>query len=804
MQPIREPQDPTQALGVVRRYLEAAYRIPQAAAEARDLLDLFGHIHAIIRDLMPAENLYFAFWDRPTDTVSFPYWADAEDPIPQPRAFRRGLTEYVLRTGHPLLADAPTLTELEASGEVECIGTDPLAWLGAPLAGEQGVFGALVIQIYEAGRSYSPEERDLLVFVAGQAALVLERWRIETEQRILSAAMDRSADPIYGIDESGRLTFINQSACETLGYTRQELLAMTLWDVAPYLRPEEWPEKWAYVRHQANFRGEAIHRRKDGSLFSVEISSSFLAFEGREVIVSMARNITRRKAAEQALRASEEKFSKAFQASPDAIILSRMDGTILDVNDAFTHTTGWTREETQGQTTFELALWSEQSGRAKAMDLIRRDGHFADLEASFRVKDGSQRTGLISGAIIEVDGQPCMLSVTRDITERRQAEEALRHAQKLESLGVLAGGIAHDFNNLLTVVLGNLNLAQMHLREDSTARPYLTNMEATILRATELTKQMLAYSGRGHFMIKPHDLNLVVQDLTHLLEVALSKKVRLSFDLHPGLPPIQADAAQIQQVVMNLVTNASDAIGDREGAIHVATAVRTLTAQELQADYPVGAPLPGLHVILEVRDTGSGMTSEVMERIFDPFFTTKSAGRGLGLSAMVGILRGHRAGLHIASEVGRGSVFRLCFPAMGAVEHPDVTQAATGGETLLRGLVLLVDDEDQILEATGAALTALGCRVITARDGLEALERFRQSRGELDLVLMDLTMPRMDGREAFRAMRSLDPHVPVVLSSGFTEQDSLQALPGGGPEGFLQKPYQIRELAAVARKALEG
>ncbi len=911
---------------MVRHYLSATYRIAQAALGATDLQELYGRVHAIVRDLMPAENLYFALWDRESGTVSFPYFVDASDPVPPPRTLRLGLTEYVLRTERPLLLDGEILHSLEAAGEVEPLGTDTLDWLGVPLIGARGVFGVLAIQIYEGDRHYTPEERDLLVFVSGQVAMAIERRTAGDALRLseekFSKVFQSSPDAINLTRPDGTLVDVNEAFSRMSGWTRAEALGRTTLELGIWADLADRDRALDLIRREGSFNDlEASFRMKDGSLRTGVLSGTIIQVDGQPCMLSITRDVTERKAVEAALRRSEDKFSRAFHATPDAINLTRLaDGTYLDVSDGFTRLTGWTREEVLGRSALELGLWASPEDRTRAVQLIQDHGEYIGLEASFRRKDGSVLTGLMSGKVMEVDGAPCLLTITRDITDRkiaeqtlrsterrlrtvlaysqaiiyqldregrftlseglgltriglrpgeivgrsvfdgrgwdplvltqvrqalqgqpsretvrfrdrvfenlltpvfddqgriesiigiatditdrRAAEEALRQSQKLESLGVLAGGIAHDFNNLLTVVLGNLNLAQLKLEDTSPARPYLANMEATVLRATELTKQMLAYSGRGHFQVKPHDLNAVVRDLTHLLEVTISKKIRLQLDLEPDLPAIQADGAQFQQVVMNLVTNASDAIGDQEGTIHLSTSFQDLDASTLRREYHLETPKPGRHVVLEVEDTGCGMTAEVMERIFDPFFTTKATGRGLGLSAMLGILRGHGAGLNITSQVGRGSRFRLCFPALDEAIFQELRNEPVPSPVPSHGLVLLVDDEDQILEATGLALAALGFRVVAARDGLEGLDRFREHQQELRLVIMDLTMPRMDGREAFRAMRSLDPAVPVVLSSGFTEQDSLQTLPDGGPAGFLQKPYQLKELKTVIQRAL--
>jgi len=383
--------------------------------------------------------------------------------------------------------------------------------------------------------------------------------------------------------------------------------------------------------------------------------------------------------------------------------------------------------------------------------------------------------------------------------ERQLMEQQMQHVQKLESLGLLAGGIAHDFNNLLTAMLGHLNLAQSRLSPESPAHPSLGNLERIIHRTSELTRQMLAYSGKGRFLVQNRDLNQVIREMLHLLEVSISKKVALRLGL-AGVPvPIQADAAQIQQVLMNLVTNAADAIGDQEGTIRITTAVTALDRAYLDQVFQGQELRPGTYAVMEVQDSGCGMSPEVLSRIFDPFFTTKPSGHGLGLSATLGILRGHHAGLRIYSEPGRGSTFKVLFPiadGVAAEEGPGAPAPVS-----LAGLrVLVVDDEEILRESTAEALQSLGVEVVLARDGQEAVDRVTLMGSSLDLVFMDLTMPRMDGREAFQQIRRVCPGVPVVLTSGYNEQESIQDFIGRGLAGFLQKPYTLKALGETLQR----
>jgi len=380
----------------------------------------------------------------------------------------------------------------------------------------------------------------------------------------------------------------------------------------------------------------------------------------------------------------------------------------------------------------------------------------------------------------------------------------LRQAQKLDSLGVLAGGIAHDFNNLLAAMLGNLNLAELNLSPAAPAMTYLKNVEAAVLRAADLTKQMLAYSGKGRFVIRPVDLSAVVIEMAHLLSIALPKKVTLMREVGADLPMIDADVAQMQQVVMNLVTNAAEAIGDAEGIVRITTGAREID-EACAASFFIPRRLsPGRYVTLEVSDTGCGMTEEVMARIFDPFFTTKRSGRGLGLSAMLGILRVHHASLKLRSEPGKGSTFELYFPASASPRAPVPDAIRRGAQVPPSGLALVVDDERAIRQTAAQVLRTLGFEAIQAADGLEAIERVRERGAELKLVLMDLTMPRLGGAEALVQIRELQPELPVILCSGYSEEEVLQRCPEQQRVAFLQKPYQLHELEQAVRGVLGG
>ncbi len=406
------------------------------------------------------------------------------------------------------------------------------------------------------------------------------------------------------------------------------------------------------------------------------------------------------------------------------------------------------------------------------------------------------------------------IELVEDVTARKRAEEERRRleariqqAQKLESLAVLAGGIAHDFNNLLMGVLGNAELALTRLPPESPVRDLVKRIERAAVRAADLAGQMLAYSGRGQFLVEELDLNELVRETAFLLESSISRKVACRYNLAPALPPVEADPTQIRQVLMNLVTNASEAIGDREGAVTISTGVVWADRDYLTSTY-LDEDLPeGFYVYVEVSDTGCGMDPETQKRIFDPFFSTKFTGRGLGLAAVLGIVRGHRGAIKVYSEPGKGSTFKVLLPCAnrpGAGRRQPPPSAVGGIEWSGSGTVLVVDDEEAVRSLARTALEERGLRVLTAADGREAVDVFRRHAGEIDLVVLDMTMPGMGGEETFGELRRIRPDVRVILSSGYNEQEAVNRFAGKGLAGFLHKPYRPSELVERVRQLLEG
>jgi nitrogen-specific signal transduction histidine kinase/CheY-like chemotaxis protein len=403
--------------------------------------------------------------------------------------------------------------------------------------------------------------------------------------------------------------------------------------------------------------------------------------------------------------------------------------------------------------------------------------------------------------------------VVRDLTEAKQAasaerenEEALRQAQKLESIGVLAGGIAHDFNNLLTGIMGNAGLASRAVKAGRTeqADKLLADVLAASRRAADLTRQLLAYAGKGKFVIVPVDLCKLVSEVSTLIRASISKKVTLVIDVPEECPVVEADRVQIQQLVMNLVINGGEAIGDNPGTLTVRVRTEHLTERREQLrsqGFPIA---PGDYVRIDVSDTGSGMDPETRDRIFEPFFTTKFLGRGLGLSAALGIVRGHRGAIGVRSAPGSGTTFTVLLPVRRDLQRPVRTSGNVAIPHDLQGVgtILVADDEDPVRTLAATVLEDAGYTVELACDGAEAVQRLREQGDRIRLILLDLTMPVLGGAEAASELRRIHPGIPIVAMSGYGDMEVMQRFGDVGVDDFLAKPFTPEQLAGKVRDVL--
>jgi PAS domain S-box-containing protein len=524
----------------------------------------------------------------------------------------------------------------------------------------------------------------------------------------------------------------------------------------------------------------------------------------------LQKELGERRAAEAALLQSEATLTSILKTAPAGIGMVRGDDLVW-VSDPMVEMTGYSREELTSQGSQLLYEEVEESQRVdrlqrqqiherglSAIDTRwkRKGGRIIDVHLRSNTLEAGSFTQSIIFTAVDVS------DLKRAEQDRKALEAQVQHVQKLESLGLLAGGIAHDFNNILAAVMGNADLALLDLPAGSRVHDCVADIVKASKHAADLCGQMLAYSGKGRFVIGQVDLSRLVREMTHMLEVSTSKKAVVQYHLASDLPSIEADSTQIRQVVMNLVTNASEAVGDRNGLVVISTGTRECDRAYLKETYLDESHTEGLYCFLEVSDTGCGMDEKTRTRIFDPFFTTKFSGRGLGLAAVLGIVRGHRGAIKVYSEPDKGTTVRVLFPAceLPASEATDLSRPEE--EWRGSGTVLVIDDEESVLQVSQRMLERMGFSVLTARDGRQGIEVFRRHLGTIVCVLLDLTMPQMDGEETLVELRRIRDGVHIILSSGYNEQVLTQRSVGQGLAGFIQKPYRYVDLAAKMSEVL--
>ena len=511
----------------------------------------------------------------------------------------------------------------------------------------------------------------------------------------------------------------------------------------------------------------------------------------------------------RALATSQQLLQAVVDNTANLIVVLDPDGRFLLVNrrfeDLFRLRHGDVRglapvmvlptEAAESLTEASLAALGGQPAVERTMEIESDGGTLHYHLVAFPLQEQGQAP--IGAGIVGVD----LSERTRAEEERRRLEAGVQQAQKLESLGLLAGGIAHDFNNILTAIVGGTSIALQELGPGTPVKADLEQVVASAERAAKLTRQMLAYAGRASFAIESFDLNTVIREMAELIAVSVPKQVTLSHQLTDGISGIRGDRTQVSQVVLNLITNAAEATAERGGRVLVRTGERP-RADVTLAEYrfvPADAPS---YVELVIEDNGAGIAPETLERMFDPFFSTKGSGRGLGLAAVLGIVRHSGGTLRVASTPGGGTSFTVLFPAVALEAGGTAAAVAAPAKETGSGTILLVDDEAMVRRATRKVLERAGYLVLDARDGREAVDLFRAEGDHIDAVILDVTMPVMGGAEAFTRMRAIGPVVPVIVSSGYDEQDTASVFKGDGVD-FLQKPYRPDQLLAQLRRLAE-
>jgi|GEM_PF-2987262 len=489
--------------------------------------------------------------------------------------------------------------------------------------------------------------------------------------------------------------------------------------------------------------------------------------------------------------------------------LAGLDGSLVYANRAAANSLGYTVEELLAvgmrgiDPDYDRRL-TEQAGALRQ--------HGLPAAGTVHIAKGGRRISKqVASVVLRVDGQDYVCTVGYDISERSQAEqqdrdlaERARQTERLEALATLAGNVAHDFSSVLTAVLGNLGMALDDLPADAPARPFLVEAAAAGRRASHLTHQMLAFSGRGRLRFSSLDVGqLLTASATRLFSL-VPENVVLKVDAAPGLPSVKADAAQLQQVLVDLVTNARDAIGVRSGEITVSASRRDFTTEQLGNCLGTHPLSPGEYVVLAVADTGCGMSQEVVDHAVEPFFSHKRGGRGLGLPMVLGIAKGFHGGMVLETVEGKGTTVSILLPVqVDVVATPGVPgDAPVAPAVRSRGVMLVVDDDESVRTLTARMAVRMGYEVLTAADGVEAVEVFSRRAADMTCVVLDVLMPRMDGVATFAALRKLRPEIRVVLCSGFSDPERTQRMVVSGARGFLPKPFSYAQFLEAIEKAI--
>jgi len=647
------------------------------------------------------------------------------------------------------------------------------------------------------------DETGQLIEVQSVGRDITERKEAEEALQESEARFQRLAEAAFEgirISDQGTIVDINDQAGQMFGYEPAEMIGMSALD---FVAPESRSLVQKNIMSQSDGPYEYMALRKDSSTFPVEVRVRAFPYKGRMFRIGVIRDMTKYKEAEEALRQSEERFSRAFHLNPSAIAISTIeDIRYLDVNASFLKFTGYRREEVVGHTPLELNLLMDAEGQDRILQALQEDGQVLNQEIPVRTKSGETRLALASFAMIELDPEPYILGMCIDITERKQLEEQLLQRQKLEAISQLAAGIAHDFNNRLLVINGLAEKIGLDLTSDDPHQELLNQIIQSGQQATDLVRQLLAFSRKQIIEPKVLNLNTIVTDMNKMLQSAIGENIELETKLEQDLWPIKVDPSQIEQIIVNLALNARDAMPDG-GRLTIETS-QVILDDDYVAHH-LGSQ-PGEHILLVVSDTGHGISEEIKSHIFDPFFTTKeqSKGTGLGLASIYGIVKQNRGNIWVDSKEGVGTTFKIYLPREKEMipsvpsQSEDEIKAIPGTET-----ILLVEDDSAVRYLIHQALTAQGYTLLEAQNGSEVLQLAAEYKSTIHLLLTDIIMPGMKGTVLAEKLIQLKPGLKVLFMTGYADSVALDHIQGSSIN-LLQKPFNPTTLARKVREILDS
>jgi len=627
----------------------------------------------------------------------------------------------------------------------------------------------------------------------------------ESEERYRSLFKNNHTVMLLIDPETADIVDANPAACSFYGWGHEELTSKKITDINT-LTDEQVYQEIEQAKSEQNQHFLFRHRLARDEIVDVEVFSGPIVLNGKQLLYSIVHDITERKQVIEALRASEEKYRTVLEANPDPVVVYDIDGKVVYYNPAFTRVFGWSLGERLGK---KMDVFVPEESLPETQTMINRvlaGESFSGIETRRYTKEGKLIPVSISGAVLrDMDGNPVGSVINlRDISEQKNLEGQLQQAQKMEAVGTLAGGIAHDFNNLLQAIQGYTELLLMRKKEGESDWRELQEVIRASKRGAELTQQLLTFSRKVESKRRPLDLNQEVGELRELLERTIPKMIDVEFKLADNLKMVNADSAHLKQVLVNLAVNAKDAMAEG-GKLLIETQSVTLD-QEFCRRY--AEVKPGDYVLFSISDTGHGMGKETLEHIFDPFYTTKEVGKGtgLGLAIVYGIIKNHEGYITCYSRPEVGTTFRIYLPTIepeavpvDVLIVPEPEGLATGGNET----ILLVDDEEFIRELGVDVLGRAGYTVLTANNGENALELYRQERARIDLVILDLIMPGMGGSKCLEELLTIDPHTRVLIASGYSPDGPTKGALDRGAKGFVSKPYDTNQLLQLIREILD-